>query len=200
MNIVQQINGNMNSNEKVARAKSGIEDAEYFKVSESTELEKMEAVNRYNQRVDDYVQKLDEHAKTLDSYAEQFNERIEDFEIKAIGSNILVQPFSQNPFQRIKRDENSGIIIDLGGQKPQYKSNETGQWEEEEQFIHVGTVIDAGPDCKYIQEDDVIMWTKPSEMPVPFFKQDIYMVPEQRVLCVINAGLTKRFNEYKNGR
>mgnify|MGYP006988889801 FL=1 len=90
-----------------------------------------------------------------------------------------------------------GLIIDLGGMKPQYKSNETGEWEEEESFIHVGAVFDAGPECKWIKDGDIVMWTKPSEMPIPFYRQNIYMIPEQRVLCVVNSGLTDRF---KNGR
>jgi len=190
----------MNSNEKLARAKSGLENVEYFKVNNSTELEKMEAVSKYNQQVDEYVEKLDKHAKQLDEYAKEFNEQVADLEIKAIGMNMIVQPFAQNPFQRIKTDPTSGLIIDTGGLKPVYKSNETGQYEEEESFIHVGTVIDAGPDCKYIQEGDVVMWTKPSEMPIPFFKQNIFMIPEQRVLCVVSTGLTERFDNYKNGR
>ena len=189
-------------NEKLARAKSGLENAQYFKVNDkaSTELEKMEAINKHNATVDEYVEKLDNHAKQLEEYAKQFNETVGDLEIKAIGCNMIVQPFKENPFQRIKRDEDSGLIIDLGGMKPQYKSNETGEWEEEESFIRVGTVFDAGPDCKYIKDGDVVMWTKPSEMPIPFFRQNIYMIPEQRVLCVINSGLTERFNNKKNGR
>lgn len=189
-------------NEKLARAKSGLENATYFRINdkESTELEKMEAINKHNNTVDEYVEKLDNHAKQLEEYAKQFNETVSDLEIKAVGANMIVQPFAENPFQRIKRDKDSGLIIDLGGQKPQYKSNETGEWEEEEQFIHVGTVFDAGPDCKYVKDGDVVMWTKPSEMPIPFFRQNIFMIPEQRVLCVINSGLTERFNEYKNNK
>lgn len=188
-------------NEKLARAKSGLENATYFKVNDkaSTELEKMEAVNKYNQKVDEYVEKLDKHASKLQEYAKEFNETVADLEIKAIDRNIIVQPFSQNPFQRIKRDEQSGLIIDMGGYAPQYKSNETGQWEEEEQFIHVGTVFDAGPECKWVKDGDVVMWTKPSEVPIPFYRQNIYLIPEQRVMCVINSGLTKRFKKENGG-
>lgn len=192
----------LTENEKIARAKSGLENATYFKVNDnaSTELEKMEAVGKYNQKVDEYVEKFDKHAAQLEEYAKQFNETVGDLEIKAIGKNIIVQPFSQNPFQKIKKDKESGLIIDLGGMAPQYKSNETGEWEEEEQFIHVGTVFDAGPDCDWVRDGDIVMWTKPSETPIPFYRQNIYMIPEQRVMCVINSGLTDRFKNIKNGR
>lgn len=186
----------MTENEEIARAKSGL-DAKYFNINKSTELETMEAVHKYNNKVDEQVKKFDDHAKQLEEYAKKFNESFGDLEIKAIERNIIVQPFAVNPFQRIKRDENSGLIIDTGGYAPQYKSNETGEWEEEEQFIHVGTVFDAGPDCKYIKDGDVVMWTKVSEVPIPFYKQNLCLIPEQRVMCVINSGLTERF---ENGR
>ena len=94
-------------NEKLARAKSGLENATYFRISdkESTELEKIEAINKHNNTIDEYVEKLDNHAKQLEEYAKQFNETVGDLEIKAVGANMIVQPFAENPFQRIKRDK-----------------------------------------------------------------------------------------------
>ena len=109
-----------------------------------------------------------------------------------IGNNVLIKPFNENPFQKIQVSD-SGLILDLGGQAPTYKSNETGQYEEEEQFIHVGTVLESGTDCKFVQEGDTVMWTKTSEIPVPFFKQGLVLVNENRIIVVINEGLKARF-------
>ena len=106
-----------------------------------------------------------------------------------------IKPFEENPFQMIKRE--GSIIVDLGGQKPTYKSHETGEIEEEEQFIHVGTVVDNGPACKWIREGDIVMWRKVSETPVPFYKQGLVLVSEQSIMTAINEGLTARFNELK---
>jgi len=118
-------------------------------------------------------------------------------EIKAINNNMLVKPFNENPFQRITVSD-SGIITDLGGQAPIYKSNETGEYEEEESYMHVGEVVDAGPECKWIKDGDVVYFTKASEVPVPFFKQGLVMINETRVTAVINEGLTARFKEKQN--
>jgi hypothetical protein len=82
--------------------------------------------------------------------------------------------------------------------KPTYKSRETGEWEEEEQFIHVGTVIDNGPACKWVREGDIVMWRKVSETPVPFYKQGLVLVNEQSIMVDVNQGLTARFNDIKN--
>ena len=62
-------------------------------------------------------------------------------------------------------------------------------------MIHVGEIVDAGPDCKWVRDGDVIYFTKVSEVPVPFFKQGLVMVNETRVMAVINKGLTARFNK-----
>jgi hypothetical protein len=109
----------------------------------------------------------------------------------------LLKPFEENPFQRIVRDSKSGLILDLGGQHPEYKNTDNGQIEEEESFIKVGVVQEVGPECKYCIPGDTIMYTKNQEVPVPFYKQGLVLVNEMRIIVVINEGLTKRFNELK---
>ncbi len=184
-----------NSNEKLAREISGIEgEAKHFVVNgESAEqLLKREAATKFNQQVDDYVQKFEEHNNAIQEYAEQIAENAANLEIMPILDNVLVKPFAENPFQRIKVSA-SGLITDLGGQKPVVKSSETGEFVEEEQMIHVGTILEAGKECKYAKEGDTIMWTKVSEVPVPFFKQGLVLVPEKRIMVIINEGLKERF-------
>ena len=187
----------INGKEKVARAVTGLEtNAKHFVVNDESadQILKREAQMKFNSQVDDYIKKFDDHANQLDEYVKGFKDSLPDMEIKAIGNNMLVRPFSENPFQRITVSK-SGIITDLGGQAPIYKSNETGEYEEEESMIHVGEIVDAGPDCKWVRDGDVIYFTKVSEVPVPFFKQGLVMVNETRVMAVINKGLTARFNK-----
>lgn len=184
-----------NSNEKLAREVAGIEnEAKHFVVDgeSADQTFKREAAIKFNQKVDDYVEKFEEHNNAIQEYAQQIADNAANLEIMPILSNVLVKPFSENPFQRITVT-NTGIITDLGGQKPIYKSNETGEYEEEENMIHVGTVIEVGKECKYVKEGDTIMWSKPSELPVPFFKQGLVLIPESRIMVVINEGLKERF-------
>lgn len=191
--IMERIN--WNSNEKLAREYVGIEsDSKHFVLNgeEADKTLKREATEKFNQKVDEYVEKFEKHNENLQEYAKEIAENVANLEIMPILNYILVKPFTENPFQKIKVTD-SGLIVDLGGQKPIYKSKETGEYEEEENMIHVGTVIEVGKECKYIKEGDTIMWTKPSEVPVPFFKQGLVLVNETRVMVVINEGLKKRF-------
>ena len=89
----------------------------------------------------------------------------------------------------------SGLIIDTGGLAPQYKNTDNGQIEEEEQFIKVGVVQEVGPECKYLKAGDAVFYSKPSAIPVPFYKQKLIQVNETRILAAVNENLSKRFNK-----
>ena len=108
---------------------------------------------------------------------------------------VLIEPFKQNPFQKLNVTE-SGFITDLGGAAPEYKSEEDGEIHQEQQFIKVGTVIETGHCCEFIQPGDIVMYPVPAEVPVPFYKFGWVAVNENRILCVINEKLTER----KHGR
>jgi hypothetical protein len=207
--MIETINGrDMNvdntSKGKLVHQVTGLEtDGKLFAVNKDSleELTKKEAVNKFNQQVDEYTKRFDKYNEAIEKDAERLSDEFDKLEIKPFGQYLLIKPFSQNPFQRIKKEGN--IITDLGGLTPIYKSNETGQFEEEESFIHVGTVVEIGPDTRYIMPGDVVMWTKPTELPIPFYKQGLVTVFEQNIKAVINIGLQERFDKIKsknNGR
>lgn len=156
-----------------------------------------EKKSRFNTKVDEYVDKFEKHNKALESYAEELSKDINGLEILPMGSYALIKPFESNPFQRVKVE--SGIITDLGGYTPTYKSHEDGQIHEEEQFIHVGTVIDTGWKCEFLKAGDVVFYTTASEAMVPFFKQGFVVVAESRIMAVVNEKLTERKNRLIHG-
>jgi hypothetical protein len=157
-------------------------------------------VKNFNKQVDNYVEQLNEHSKNLEEYSKKIAENIESIEIMPIGNYVLVKQFDENPFQRIVKDSKSGLILDLGGQKPQYKNTDNGEIEEEENFIKVGVIQEVGPECKWCEPSDTVFYTKNSAVPVPFYKQGLILVNETRILSVVNEGLTNRFNKIKNGK
>ena len=190
-----EVNLAKTKNVKLAEQTVGLESgAQIFQMADAPSVEQLakdKAREEFNDRVDEYIDKLNKHSELLDKYKEEITSDLENLEIMPLYEGILIQPFEENPFQRIKKEGN--IIVDLGGQKPTYKSHETGHWEEEEQYIHVGTVIEAGPTAKFIKSGDIVMWRKPSETPVPFYKQGFVLVNEHSIMTTVNEGLTERF-------
>ena len=154
-------------------------------------------VKNFNAEVDKFTEKIDKQFTDVQEFADKINSNAANIEIMPIGNYVLVKQFEDNPFQRIVRDSKSGLILDMGGMAPQYKNTDNGQIEEEEQFIKVGVIQEVGPEVKWCQPDDTIFFTKNSAVPVPFYKQNLQLVCENRVLAVVNEGLTERFKNLK---
>lgn len=191
----------LNSNEKLALMTTGIEgEGEHFIINGEAADKALlrEKKEKFNTMVDEYVDKFERHNEALENYAKKISEDMNGLEIMPVFNYLLIKPFDQNPFQRVKTTE-SGIIFDLGGQAIEHKSNETGEWEEDKQFIKVGTVVETGHKCEFIQPGDVVMFTIASEIPVPFYKMGFVSVAESRIIAVVNEKLTERKNEFKYG-
>ena len=150
---------------------------------------------KFNEQVDKWSEKFEEHSANITEFADKVNKNVENIEIMPIGNYVLVKQFEENPFQRIVRDSKSGLIIDTGGFAPEYKNTDNGQIEEEKPFIKVGIVQEVGPECKWCRPDDAVFYTVNSVVPVPFYKQNLQLVNENRVLAVVNENLKQRFND-----
>lgn len=192
----------LNNNEKLAMMLDGMEGiGEHFTLNNdrADELLISDKQVKFNSAVNTYVDKFDKHRENLENYAKTLSEDINGLEIMPMFSYVLIQPFENNPFQQIKMTD-SGLITDLGGMTPEYKSNETGQIEEEQHYIKVGTVIETGHKCEFLKPGDIVFYTIASECVVPFFKQGFVVVNENRITAVVNEKLTERKNEMRYGR
>lgn len=187
----------MTQDEKMAQDIIGT-DGTSFHMGEARieDLFEREKARKFNNQVDDYADRLEKHVEDLKESSENLG-NIENIEIKPMFNRILIIPFKQNPFQRIKIE--NGIITDMGGLAPEFKNMDNGRIEQMEQMIITGAVQEVGPEVKYIVPGDVIMYRKETAMPVPFFKQGLMCIAETQVIAVVNEGLGARFNEIKNG-
>lgn len=184
----------LNSNEKLARSVTGLETAaKHFVVNgeSADKVFKREAVSKFNTKVSEYSEKVNKYETLVKECQEGLSSDLNNLQMKPLGNYVIVKPYATNPFQQIKKTD-SGIILDLGGMAPEIKSNETGEYEEEELYVKTGVVIEAAPECKYVRVGDTIFWTKPSEVMIPFFKQGLMLVNETRILAIINSDLDSR--------
>ena len=194
---MEELRTELNSNEKIALATTGMEGTgkHFILNGETADITlRREKAEVFNTKVDEFNDKFEKHNKALENYAKDLSEDINGLEIMPMFGYALIKPFEQNPFQKIKTTS-SGIITDLGGYTPTYKSHETGEIEEEQQFIKVGTVVEVGHKCEFLKPGDIVFYTIASECMVPFYKLGFVVVNENRILAVVNEKLTDRKNE-----
>lgn len=204
--IIETINGedtNMCLTEKgrLSQQLTGLEtNAKMFAMDKNSisNMARQEAINKVNDQVEEYREKLEAHNQYLQEQVTRLSDNFDKLEIKPLGNYVMITPFSQNPFQKIRKE---GLIItDTGGYAPEFKSHEDGEFHEEESYIHVGTVVECGPDVKWLRVGDAVMWTAPTELPIPFYKQGLVTVCELNIKAVVNEGLQARFDQIKNSK
>ena len=183
--------------EKIAREVSKVDsNAIFVNMNDKSLDEKIDAHKR--EKWNDNVQKIEDkfanHEKKLQEAADEYAKNLNEVQIMPIGNYVIVRPFTENPFQKVTVSS-SGLITDLGGMIPEYKNSDSGEYEEAEQVIKVGVVIEAGPECKWLKSGDTIMWTVMSEVVIPFYNFGFRLVNETRAICVINDDLNERFNK-----
>ena len=186
------------NNEKLAQEARGANDSLVFNMSENTvdNLIQKEKASKFNSEVEQYNERLEKNNKDFEESKDKINYDIEKAEIKPMFNRVLVQQFKVNPFQ--KMEIKGGIIVDTGGYNPHTQFNQqSGKYEEQDQFIVTGCVIEVGPETKYLKEGDVIYFRKDTAVPVPFFKQGFVSLGESQIIAVVNEGLQDRFNKIK---
>lgn len=189
---------NLSENEKLARDARGIEgNTTYFQTNEqgTDDMVMDHEAAIYNDRVQDVIDRCEGFTKKIQEVASSYAGELGGMEIMPLDSNVLVQPYAENPFQRLSISD-SGVVYDTGGQRPMIKNTDTGVMEEAEQYIKTGVVVEVGPACKYLKRGDTVMWNLPTQIPVPFYSLGFMLVNERNIICVINDDLTQRF---KNG-
>lgn len=152
-----------------------------------------ERASKFNSELDKLADQYQEKKNKIQQTAETLGDDIMEIEIKPMLGRLLIEPFAQNPFQRIKIE--SGIIVDAGGYTPHAELNPmTGRYEEQEEFIKTGAVQEVGPGVKYVQPGDVVYYRKDTVVPVPFFKQGLVSLAESQVIAIVNKKLQERFD------
>lgn len=188
----------LTENEKYAANLVTDPNAVMINMSENTIDNIIEKENsiKFNNQVEAYNEQLEKNNKDFEESVKVVQYDINKAEIKPMFSRLIVKPFKQNPFQQMI--VKNGLIIDAGGFTPHTQINPmTGKYEEQNQFIVTGCVIEVGPDVKYLTEGDVIYYRVDTAVPVPFFKQGFISIDEKQVIAVVNEGLTERFNNIK---
>ena len=108
---------------------------------------------------------------------------MDEVEVIPTNANVLIQPYIRNPYRYIETTA-SGLIVGVESSKT-YKSNETGEIEQNNEVIKCGKVLAVGPACKNVNVGDDVYYTTYSQAIVPFRKKGYVIVGENLLVCRI---------------
>jgi co-chaperonin GroES (HSP10) len=132
--------------------------------------------------INEFEKMLNDTAKTI---VENNMDGVDMYEVDIIpvNNNVLIQPYLQNPYRYIETTA-SGLIVGVESSKT-YKSNETGEIEQNNEVVKCGKVLAVGPACKNVNVGDDVYYTTYSEAKLPFRKKGYVIVGEGLLICRI---------------
>lgn len=135
----------------------------------------MEVINEFEKLMQD----------TADTIVENNIEGIDTSEVDIVptNANVLIKPYDINPYRNIETTA-SGLIVGVESSKT-YKSNETGEVEQNKTVIKCGKVLAVGPACKNVNVGEDVYYTTFSETLLPFRKKGWVVVGENLLICRI---------------
>lgn len=142
-----------------------------------------------NGKTNDNMEVINEFEEMLNNTAKTIVENnmedvcMDEVEIIPTNANVLIKPYIRNPYRYIETTE-SGLIVGIESSKT-YKSNETGEVEQNNEVIRCGKVIATGPLCKNVNVGDDVFFTTYSQAVVPFRKKGYVIVGEGLLMCRI---------------
>lgn len=112
------------------------------------------------------------------------NINTEDVSITPCNMGVLIRFYEDNPY-RVLSTTKSGLIVGMQSTQ-RYKSNETGEMEENDEFVACAKVIAVGPKCENVKVGEDVFVIKHIANPVPFRKQSLYVISESNILCRVS--------------
>lgn len=101
------------------------------------------------------------------------------------GQRVILKFYEENPYRAVETTEN-GLILGVESTK-RYKSNETGEMEDTEEYIACAKVVAVGPACRYVEVGDDVFCVKHIAAYIPFRKKEYRAMDETNIICrVVN--------------
>lgn len=160
-----------------------------FKGKPLSEVERQAAVDSFNKAFEEEKKGVAKKYSEQEDLANKIKSEKPNLEIMPLGDYVLVRPYAVNPYNQIKTD--SGLIIPAFDGT--FKNPDTGESDTEDKFSKQGTVIEVGPNVKYLKEGDDIFYRCAQAVPIPFFQQGFEVVSERSIQCVVNEGIKARW-------
>ncbi len=102
-------------------------------------------------------------------------------ELVPVNTGVLLKFYDENPYKGVEKT-NSGVIIGMDSTQ-RYRSNETGEMEENIQIVACAKVIAIGPKCENVKVGEDIYCARSLAIPVPYRKKGYYILSEQNITC-----------------
>ena len=109
----------LSEKEKIARVVTGVDTDSTFMGVDDRSLDKMidnAERQKWNDSVKEIEDKFKDHENALQEAADEYAKKLDGVQIYPIANYVIVRPFKENPFQKVKIDEKLKKMCDDNGE------------------------------------------------------------------------------------
>ncbi len=117
-----------------------------------------------------------------------------EFNIIPCNTGVVIKFYDENPYRSIERTE-SGLIIGIQSSQ-KVVSEDSGEVEENEEYVACAKVIAVGPKCQNVKAGEDVYVIKHIAHPIPYRKKGYYVISEQNISCRLKE-VKKKQNIFK---
>lgn len=110
-------------------------------------------------------------------------------EVMPLYATLMIDFYNENPYER--KESETGLKLTTG----LHESSDSGELEKKDTPYRVGSVLEAGPECKYVKQGDDVYVDIRGCRPFPFNGGVFWQVDERNVIAVMNNNLHERFKK-----
>lgn len=107
-------------------------------------------------------------------------------EIMPLYSTLMVDFYDENPYEA--KESETGLKLTTG----LHESEDSGELEKKDTWYRVASVLEVGPDCKYVKANDDVYLDVRGCRPFPFKGHIYWQADERNVIAVMADDLTQR--------
>ena len=109
------------------------------------------------------------------------NINTKDVTLVPCNTTVVVDFYEENPYRALETSE-AGLILGIEGGK-RYKSADTGEMEDAEEYIACAKVIAVGPACRNVKVGEDIFAVKHISQPLPYRQKGYRVLSEENIIC-----------------
>lgn len=106
-----------------------------------------------------------------------------EFDLIPCNTGVIIKFYDENPYKVIEKTE-SGLIFGIQSSQ-KVVSDDSGEVEENEEYVACAKVISVGPKCNNVQPGEDVYVIKHIAHPIPFRKEGLFEISEQNISCRI---------------
>lgn len=141
----------------------------------------------HNDLVEAKTEEWNKKQEDIDKIIKEVMSNMEDIDIRPLNGYVIVKPYSNNPFSRMRTLSNGFVVPEFD---PSYRDDGSGEIKEMLKMSEYAQVIEVSEYAEeriFVEKGDIVFYQSPESILLPYYNQGFKLVSFRSIKAVINS-------------